>query len=124
MILIFTKLYNKIQRSRLARLKTRLRWKKKTIEAKAGVHNNSSSLLWVWEFSKKAVLICFVFYMIVQIYSMVVMFVTRDFTNLGELINKTGEIVENCVFGYLIKAGIENFGKIFFSKSNDDETIG
>ena len=120
---MFGKLYNKLKKNRLAHLKTRLKWKKKELEVKADLHDKSHSLLWVWEFSKKAVLICFIFYMIVQVYSMVVMVVTQDFTHLGELINQTGQIVQNCVFGYLIKAGIENVGKIFFG-SNDDECIG
>lgn len=123
MIQIFDKLYNKLQKNRLDHLKVRLEWKKKAFEAKANMHNNSHSLLWVWEFSKKAVLICFAFYMIVQVYSMIVMIVTQDFTHLGELINQTGQIVQNCVFGYLIKAGLENVGKIFRSESNDDEFI-
>lgn len=123
MIQIFKKLYNKLKKNRLAYLKTRLKWKKKELEVKADIHDKSHSLLWVWEFSKKAVLICFIFYMIVQIYSMVVMIIYQDFTHLGELINQTGQIVQNCVFGYLIKAGIENVGKIFFG-SNEDEAVG
>lgn len=84
------------------------------------------SLLWVWEFSKKAVLICFIFWMIVQIYAMVVMAIFLDFTHLGELLNQTGQIVQNCVFGYLIKAGLENVTKIFSNRnqSNEDEPVG
>lgn len=77
------------------------------------VQKNSHSLLWVWEFSKKAVMICFFFYMVVQIYSMTVMVIFQDFTYLGELITTTGNLVENCVFMYLVKAGIENGVKIW-----------
>lgn len=73
------------------------------------------SLLWVHEFSKKAILICFLFYIVVQVYSMAVMVIFYDFTHLGDLINKTGEIVENCVFAYLIKSGVENVPKIICS---------
>lgn len=54
---------------------------------------------------------------------MIVMIVYQDFTHLGELINQTGEIVQNCVFGYLLKAGIENVGKIVFG-SDEDEAVG
>ena len=93
------------------------------MDLKSDLHDKSHSLLWVWEFSKKAVLICFIFYMIVQVYSMIVMIIYQDFSHLGELITQTGEIVQNCVFAYLIKAGIENVGKIYFG-SNDDEAVG
>lgn len=84
------------------------------------------SLLWVWEFSKKAVLICFIFWMVVQLYAMGVMIAYCDFTHLGELINQAGDIVQNCVFGYLVKAGVENFGKIFFNRgeTTEDEPVG
>lgn len=84
------------------------------------------SLLWVWEFSKKAVIIVFIFWLVVQIYSMCVMTISSDYTHLGDLINKAGDIVQYCVFGYLVKAGVENFGKIFFSHSetNEDEPVG
>lgn len=58
-------------------------------------------------------MICFFFYMIVQVYSMMVMVRFQDFTYLGELITTTGDLVENCVFMYLIKAGIENGVRIW-----------
>lgn len=117
-----TKLANK----NLQILEHRLRYKSKVVDLKNSLCNKSHSLLWVWEFSKKAVLICFIFYVIVQIYSMVVMIKYYDFTYLGDLINQTGEIVQNCVFGYLVKSGFENLGKIFIRRkdSNDDEPVG
>ena len=113
-------LYNRILTKRLKNLKLRLNWKKKIIDLKTELQKDSHSLFWVWEFSKKAVLICFIFYVIVQVYSMVVMVKYCDFTHLGELIDKTGEIVQNCVFGYLVKAGVENVGKIFTSRASDE----
>lgn len=79
--------------------------------------------LWVWEFSKKAVLICFISWVIVQLYSMTVMFISSDFTNLGELIDTSSRILETCVFGYLIKAGAENVVKILFEDGNQDDEI-
>lgn len=105
-------------------LKYRLNQKKKITELKAEIQTNSHSLLWVWEFSKKAVLICFMFYIVVLIYSMVVMVKFNDFSYLGELINRTSDITQNCVFAYLIKAGLENVGKIWFRNQIDDETAG
>lgn len=116
--------YNRIRKHRLSCLKTRLGWKKKEMDLRATIHKNSHSLLWIWEFSKKAVLICFLFYIVVQVYAMVVMVYQCDYTHLGELINKTGEIAENCVFGYLVKAGVENVTKIIFSDPPDDEAAG
>lgn len=107
-------------------LEHRLLHKKRVNDLKAEIHKNSHSLLWVWEFSKKAILICFIFYVIVQIYAMVVMIWFGDFSYLGDLINKTGEIVENCVFAYLIKSGIENIPKIWLGSKADktDDVAG
>lgn len=98
---------------RLEHLSNRLYWKQQEQALRSAVQKNSHSLLWVWEFSKKAVMICFFFYMIVQVYSMAVMVMFQDFTYLGELITTTGNLVENCVFMYLVKAGIENGVKIW-----------
>lgn len=108
------------RRTKLKRLKNRLQFKEKELELRSAVQKNSHSLLWVWEFSKKAVLICFIFYVIVQVYAMVVMVKFYDFTYLGNLIDRTGEITQNCVFAYLIKAGLENIGKIWFSHRKGD----
>lgn len=115
---------------RLKHLKSSLLYQEKKMELRATVQRNSRSLLWVWEFSKKAVLICFIFYVIVQIYSMVVMVRFFDFTHLGELISQTAQLTERCVFAYLIKAGLENIGKIWFQNKrgggtrNDDNADG
>lgn len=108
-----TEWYNKFYEKRLKRLNIKLYWKQEEHRLRSEVQKNSHSLLWIWEFSKKAVMICFFFYMIVQIYSMSVMVVYQDFTYLGELITTTGNLVENCVFMYLIKAGLENGVKIW-----------
>lgn len=117
------KIVNKLRSNRLERLEDRLKWKRKEMDLKSVIQENSHSLLWIWEFSKKAVLICLMFYVIVQIYAMVVMVRYSDFSYLGDLINKTGEILENCVFAYFVKSGIENFGKIVFvgPKSNQED---
>jgi len=119
-------LFRAIQRERLASLKRRLARKKQINELKAEVQLSSHSLLWVWEFSKKAVLICFIFYIIVQFYAMTVMIVYCDFTYLGELLIQAGQIVRDCVFGYLIKSGLENLAKIWFQnkQTNEDEPVG
>ena len=116
---LFQTIFDNFRKNRLSRLRNRLSWKKKEMDLRAEMQKNSHSLLWVWEFSKKAVLICFLFYIAVQIYTMLVMVIYCDFSYLGDLINQTGEIVQNCVFAYLIKAGIENVGKILCSTDED-----
>lgn len=122
----------KWRKNKLAFLGNRLRYKEKELELKSSLQRSSHSLFWVWEFSKKAVLICFAFYIIVQVYAMIVMVHFGDLTYLGELVSQTGYITRDCVFAYLIKAGLENIGKIWFSRKNgenkqretDEEILG
>lgn len=111
----------------MKRLKRQMTYKGKRTAEKAKHYRDPSSLLWVWEFSKKAVLICFSFYVVIQVYSMVVMWKFLDFSQLGTLIDSSKELTRDCVFGYLIKAGLENIGKIWFSnfggrQQDDDDT--
>lgn len=110
------------RREKLKRLKSHIQFKAKELEIRSEVQKKSTSLLWVWEFSKKAVLICFIFYIIVQVYAMVVMIRYYDFTYLGELISQTAQITRDCVFAYLIKAGLENVGKIWFQHRNKGDS--
>lgn len=114
------------RRYRLKRLRERMAYQQKKLELRAAAQQSSSSLLWVWEFSKKAVLICFLFYIVTQIYAMVVMVQFMDFSYLGSLIDSTKELTRDCVFAYLIKAGLENIGKIWFSHKMppDPESTG
>lgn len=79
---------------------------------------SSSSLLWVWEFAKKLVLICSVLYVFSFAYACVAMWRFFDFTYLGTLIEQTSDIMRTCVFGYLIKAGVENVFKISSGTNN------
>ena len=122
----FRDIYNNMRQSRLFRLKNRLRWDAKEADLKNEFRQSSHSILWVWEFSKKAVLTCFAFYIVVQCYAMIAMVAYCDFTHLGELISQTGEIVRDCVFAYFIKAGVENVFKIRCSNdsSESDEPVG
>ena len=126
-------LLEKVRKRRLERLESRLSWTKKEMRLKADIQESSHSLLWVWEFSKKVVLICFLFYIATQLYAMTVMALQSDFSHLGELITQSGEIMRDCVFAYFIKAGVENVVNIAASrileKSNklnisDNETVG
>ena len=113
----------------LRRLKSQLQFKEEKMKLREKIQQSTNSLLWVWEFSKKAVLICFEFYIIVQVYAMVVMVIHYDFTYLGSLIEQTGLITRDCVFAYLVKAGVENIGKIWFNhknkgRSDEDGPVG
>ena len=117
-----------LKEKRLQRLEKSISYKKREMELRAIIEADSHSLLWVWEFSKKVVLICFLLYVAVQIYSMVVMIVTHDFTSLGDLITEAGQTLREGVIAYLIKAGIENIGKIWFTNKykirEEDEIVG
>jgi hypothetical protein len=121
----FRKFMDDIYTRYLGWLKSHLKRKKKVMDLKSEMQRGSHSLFWVWEFSKKAVLICFVFYIIVHFYAMVVMVKFQDFTYLGDLIRETCQIVRDCVFAYFIKAGLENaITKWRSHKEQDDETAG
>lgn len=63
---------------------------------------------WLWEFSKRLVVMCVVLYAIVQMYSMVVMVVSSDFSALTILVEQITDVLKTCVFGYFVKAGAEN----------------
>ena len=122
---VMCSLFRAIQKERLAALKRRLKRKTEINELKFQAQQSSHSLLWVWEFTKKAVLICFLFYFITQIYAMSVMVIYCDFSCLGEFISQNGTILRECVFGYFIKSGAENVMKIWFQhKPSNDEPVG
>jgi hypothetical protein len=86
------------------------------IELKAKKKENKNTLSWVWEFSKKLVLICSVLYVVMFIYAALAMWYFFDFTYLGTFIEQSSDILKTCVFGYFIKAGLENVFKIACSK--------
>lgn len=93
--------------------------KLRRIELNAQRKKNSNSVLWVWEFSKKMVQICALIYVVMFIYACVAMWRFFDFTYLGTLISETSDILKTCVFGYFIKAGLENVFKILGSSKTE-----
>lgn len=125
---MFKKIFTAIddfRKKSLKKMERRLKRKGKIFNLKNEIHKNSHSIFWVWEFSKKAVLACFAFYIIIQIYAMTVMVIYQDFTNLGNLIDRTSEIVKDAIFAYLLKSGVENVFKIRGSdSSHTDEADG
>jgi hypothetical protein len=97
--------------------------KKRAIELKAIKKQNSDGLIWVWEFSKKLVLICSVLYVFSFFYSCIVMWKFLDFSCLGTFIEQASDILRTCVFGYFVKAGVENVVKIAFNKTEHNEPV-
>lgn len=119
--------FNDLKKKRLDRLEDRLRLKKHISELKSEFQMSSHSLLWVWEYSKKIILICFIFYVIVQVYSMVIMVKYCDFSHLGIMIEKSHDLVLNGIFAYLIKSALENVVRIWINRKkddSDDEAVG
>lgn len=67
---------------------------------------------WVIEFSKKVVILCVVIHVAAFVYSAVVMWRFMDISALPTIISESSEVLRSCVFGYMIKAGLENWQKI------------
>lgn len=74
---------------------------------------------WLWEFSKKLVVTCSVLYVMSFFYSCVAMWYFQDISWLGTYIEQASDILRTCVFGYFVKAGIENVFKIKSGNDND-----
>ena len=109
--------------------KMELRHKNKllTIEYPMKLKESGTALLWIWEFSKKLVVICSAIYIISFVYSCWVMVRFCDLSYLGTFISESSDILKTCVFGYFVKAGVENAVKIFtskFFKTTSDEGDG
>jgi hypothetical protein len=77
-----------------------------------------SKTKWIWEFSKRLVLLLSVAYFAVVVYAAAAMAATGCMDALGVLIENNAEILKVCVFGYFVKAGVENALKI--TKNNND----
>lgn len=73
---------------------------------------------WLWEFSKRIVTACAILYFVGNIVAMVIMAVYQDFSSLGTLLDNLTTVMTTCVFGYFVKAGVENAIKI---KLKNDE---
>jgi hypothetical protein len=80
-----------------------------------------NKLKWLWEFSKRLVVMCVVLYAIVQLYTMVVMAVSGDYSALPILNEQITDVLKTCVFGYFVKAGAENVVKIYQRKKNKED---
>ena len=105
----------------------KLQKKLKKLEYQIKLKESGTALLWIWEFSKKLVIICSIIYVVSFVYSCWVMVAFQDLSYLGTFITESSEILRTCVFGYFVKAGVENAVKIFtskFFKTSTDEEDG
>lgn len=69
-------------------------------------------LSWIMEFSKKLVLLCVVLHAGTFLYAAAVMWHFADIATLQTMISESSDILRTCVFGYMVKAGVENWQKI------------
>lgn len=67
---------------------------------------------WILEFSKKVVVLCVLLHAAVFLYSAVVMWRMFDISALPTIVAESSEVLRTCVFGYMVKAGMENWQKI------------
>ena len=77
---------------------------------------------WIWEFSKKLVVICSLLYIFGFFYACIVMWKFFDFTYLGTFIEQSSDMLRTCVFSYFVKAGVENIIKIKCSADANEQT--
>lgn len=80
-----------------------------------------SAKQWVWEFSKRIVVAYSIFYFIVIVFVCFAMYYYETLESLNTLIDNINETFRSCVFGYFVKAGVENIYKIT-SKIKADDT--
>lgn len=71
---------------------------------------------WIWEFSKRVVVLLTAAYFIVLFYAIVIMAITGKLSSLGILLSEVSDVLKTCVFGYFAKAGLENMLKIRHQK--------
>ena len=76
---------------------------------------------WLWEFSKKLLVICLLIYIIFFVFTCVIMWYLKNTDALSTFIEQTTDMLKFAVVGYLGKAGVENAFKIAGSKSGNNE---
>lgn len=78
---------------------------------------------WLWEFSKRIVVLVAIAFFIVLIYSMIFMFFNPDSTAIISIFGDMSRIFKATVISYAVKAGFENVIKIskYYKEDNEDE---
>ena len=74
---------------------------------------------WLWEFSKRIVVLVAVAFFIVLIYTMVFLVLNPDSTAIQFLLDNVSGIFKATVISYAVKAGFENVFKIKQSTEED-----
>ena len=72
-------------------------------------------VVWVQEFSKKIVVVTFIFYILISLISLIMVFMTMQqgyISGIDTLIAETNATFRDIVGGYIIKAAVENAVKI------------
>lgn len=82
-----------------------------------------SKKTWLWEFSKRLVVACSIFYFVGVAFICVAMCVSGEFECLSVLTENLHDMLKVCVFGYFVKAGIENTFKIRKSHYESEEEV-
>lgn len=76
---------------------------------------------WLWEFSKRLVVACSIFYFLGIIYVCAAMVISEDFSAIPTLVDDLHDMLKVCIFGYFAKAGVENAIKIKLSNPEEAE---
>lgn len=105
-------------RAQLRAAKKRIHQRAEAAQKKAKAQD-STPLYWIWEFSKKVVLITAALYFVSFAYAMFMcykaMALVMDTTALSTLVTEANETFRVVVGGYMVKAGVENATKIITS---------
>lgn len=86
--------------------------RRQTVRRRRNRTERKTMASWVMEFSKKVVVLCVLLHVAAFLYSAVAMWYFADTSTLPTIISESSEVLRSCVFGYMVKAGIENWQKI------------
>lgn len=76
---------------------------------------------WLWEFSKRIVVLVAIAFFIVLIYTLVFLVINPDSTAIQFLLDNIASIFKVTVISYAVKAGFENVTKIRKYDKEDQE---
>lgn len=105
----------KINQIRYKIVKEQAKTNDKIAKAKEGKESR-----WLWEFSKKLITFISISFFIAMFFAGYIMYKNYYFDALYNWIDAWKEIMVVGVFGYAVKAGVENAIKIYSSNKNKD----
>ena len=80
------------------------------------IFNNEMDIM---TFSKKLVKFLAVFYVFQQLYVMFMMYDRFTYDALTQFIQSNSDVMQYCIFAYLLKSGVENIFKIIGGKRKE-----